>query len=125
MAPMIDMVFLLLVFFMTVGTMARDARPPVDLAEAAAGRAPGEPAAREVITVQSDPDGAGLLCHHGARPLAADAIGELLTRLLAANPELTIELRLAHGLPFREIEPILAACAAAGAHRLAFTVYPE
>ena len=31
MAPMIDMVFLLLVFFMTVSTMAKDARPELDL----------------------------------------------------------------------------------------------
>ena len=51
MAPMIDMVFLLLVFFMTVSTMAKDARPELDLAVSSTARVPEAAPPRDIVTV--------------------------------------------------------------------------
>lgn len=52
MAPMIDMVFLLLVFFMTVSTIARDSRPQLDLAVSTTAAVPEAAPPRDIVTVR-------------------------------------------------------------------------
>ncbi len=54
MAPMIDMVFLLLVFFMTVSTMARDARPDTELPVSGTATVPVEVPLRDIVTLVGD-----------------------------------------------------------------------
>lgn len=51
MAPMIDMVFLLLVFFMTVSTLARDARPEMALPSSSEAVVPTETPPRDILSV--------------------------------------------------------------------------
>lgn len=56
MAPMIDMVFLLLVFFMTVSTLAKDSRPETGLPVSETAQVPSEVPPRDVLTVLSAGD---------------------------------------------------------------------
>ena len=51
MAPMIDMVFLLLVFFMTVSTLAKEARPELELATSETARVPEAADPRAILTI--------------------------------------------------------------------------
>lgn len=51
MAPMIDMVFLLLVFFMTVSTLAKEARPELDLATSQTASVPEAADPRAILTI--------------------------------------------------------------------------
>ncbi|NDV62252.1 biopolymer transporter ExbD [Puniceicoccales bacterium CK1056] len=56
MAPMIDMVFLLLVFFMTVSTLAKDSRPETSLPVSETAQVPAEAPPRDVLTLIPDAD---------------------------------------------------------------------
>jgi biopolymer transport protein ExbD len=51
MAPMIDMVFLLLVFFMTVSTLAKEARPELELAYSQSATVPEATDPRAILTI--------------------------------------------------------------------------
>ena len=51
---MIDMVFLLLVFFMTVSTLARNARPEMDLALSSTAKIPPEAPPRAVLSAMQN-----------------------------------------------------------------------
>ena len=54
MAPMIDMVFLLLVFFMTVSTLAKDARPELELPRSRTASIPEASPPKDIITLKQE-----------------------------------------------------------------------
>jgi biopolymer transport protein ExbD len=54
---MIDMVFLLLVFFMTVSTMAKDARPEIDLPVSTTAAVPEAAPPRDIVSVKRGENG--------------------------------------------------------------------
>lgn len=111
MAPMIDMVFLLLVFFMTVSTMAKDARPEMELAQSSAAVVPVAAPPRTIISVFAVADG----YEHwlGNRVVRLEELGELLLEDSAARVT-EVTLRAAFDLPWEGLRPVMDACAAAG-----------
>lgn len=123
MAPMIDMVFLLLVFFMTVSTLAKDARPEMPLPESSVGAVPQEAPLREIISVFEADEGYRYFI--GNRPVNAD---ELLERF-APDSGFTrpggVILRGSPELPWRAWEPVLAACRIAGLESLTFATFEQ
>jgi biopolymer transport protein ExbD len=115
MAPMIDMVFLLIVFFMTVGTMIRDARPPLDLAESAAAARPADGVAREIVTLLPGAAASPPQLFIGARPVTREALATALASAYTGDPHTVLNLRLAHDAQFRDLQPLLELGGAAGA----------
>lgn len=111
MAPMIDMVFLLLVFFMTVSTIARDARPEVELPLTAEGRVPVAPIPRPVLTLLRE-DG-NLSYAWFNRRVGLDGVEGLL-REAAASGDDSITIRAAADCRWAELQPVLAAVRGAG-----------
>lgn len=104
MAPMIDMVFLLLVFFMTVSTMAKDARPEVDLAKSTEAQVPDASSPSPVVTLRRKGD--KTVCFWYNRMVVGDALS---THLRAAREkgEQTVTIRAAVDFPWRELTPVL------------------
>lgn len=121
MAPMIDMVFLLLVFFMTVSTLAKDARPDIELPQSATAEVPEEAPPRDIITVMAD--GAGYRYYWHNRQ-AGEA--ELARLLEAAGKDRTVEQLLLRGppdLPWSAWQFLIEECRKAGISDLIFATH--
>ena len=119
MTPMIDMVFLLLVFFMTVSTLARaDKQVKVDLPESAQSDVPEDLSDRGTISLD-----AGGEIYLGARVVELGTMQAEIREALELNPELRIHVRADQATPYSEIKKVLKACAEAGAYEVIYATY--
>ncbi|MBC2604081.1 ExbD/TolR family protein [Puniceicoccus vermicola] len=119
MAPMIDMVFLLLVFFMTVSNLAQaEKRIKLDLPESEQADVPEDLSDRTAISVKAD----GTV-YWGARLVSIDELPEVLEPLVAETPDLRVQVRADQDTPFSEIKKVLKACAQAGAYNVIYSTY--
>lgn len=119
MAPMIDMVFLLLVFFMCVSSLAQaDRGVEVDLPESAESKVPEEVSNRGIISVKEDGD-----LFLGGSPLAVEALEERVRDALRENPDLRIQVRSDRDTRFETVQEVLRACAEAGAHDIIYATH--
>lgn len=110
MAPMIDMVFLLLVFFMCVSSLAQaDKSVQVDLPESTESKVPENLASRGIITIQED----GSL-HLGARPVDLEELPGEIRSALREIPDLRIQVRADRSTTYGKIQQVLRVCAEAG-----------
>lgn len=120
MTPMIDVVFLLIIFFLVSSHLARrESRLQLNLPEATTGEADNDPSPRLTINVEAD----GTLSL-GPTPIDAS---QLVERLRSARGEqgeaLRVRLRGDQTAPYAAIEPALAACAEAGVVDIALGVF--
>jgi len=121
MTPMIDMVFLLLVFFMTVSTLAQaDRRVKLDLPESEASDVPKELADRGTISIDAD----GKI-FQAAREQTLDSMQALISESLQANPDLRVQVRADRNTAYQSIQKVLRACAEAGAYEVIYATYQE
>jgi len=119
MTPMIDMVFLLLVFFMTVSTLARaDKQVPLDLPESSQSDVPEDLSDRGTISL----DAAGQI-YLGASALGLQAMQTEIKAALQVNPQLRIQVRADKQTPYHDIKKVLSACAEVGAYEVIYTTY--
>lgn len=121
MSPMIDMVFLLLIFFI-VASQIVDEKPKIEIPTAAFGKIDEDQTGRLMITVKkegtyfikSEPD--------------AKTIEEVKLRIeqeLDADPELRILIRADGDVKYKENEKITIACAEVGAQDIIYSVFEE
>ena len=122
MTPMIDVVFLLIIFFLVSSHLARqETHVELDLPEARTGiDERSTPAPR--VTLNLMPDGRILW---GARPVSLEELRRRLqTRRATAEQPLIVRIRGDRNVAYRTIEPILRHCAEAGVAEVAFAVLP-
>lgn len=117
MAPLIDIVFLLNIFFMLVANANSQARKEIDVPVASESTRPGDNSGRGMITVTKDGKiFAGLQ--------EVDAAG--LTRLVQENarrdPHFKILLRADRNAKHKSVREAVAACAAGGVADIIFGV---
>lgn len=119
MAPMIDMVFLLLVFFMCVSTLAQaDRTIELDLPESEESRVPEDLANRGVISVRAD---GSIVLARGEVTL--EEMQGIIRASLQEQPQLRLQVRADAQTPFHEIRRILNACAEVGAYDVIYSTY--
>ncbi len=119
MAPMIDMVFLLLVFFMCVSSLAQaDKSIQVDLPESVESKVPEDLSNRGVVSVKED--GRVFL---GAREVSLEELGEGVSRAMRETPQLRIQVRADSQTRFEYIQGVLKACAEAGAVDVVYSTH--
>jgi biopolymer transport protein ExbD len=121
MTPMIDMVFLLLVFFMTVSTLAQaDRSKKLDLPQSAQSDVPDADNLpnRGSISI----DAAGVI-YLGMEAVSLEDMQATMKASLEANPELRINLRADQATPYAEIKQVLKACAEVGAYEVIYATY--
>ncbi len=123
MTPMIDVVFLLIIFFLVSSHLAQqETQLELDLPEAESGQDLAE-AENPRVTVNVTADGTLLL---GSTPVAAD---ELESRLRherqRTGEELEVRIRGDRTVPYRFVEPILLAAARAGIWNMSIAVIRE
>ncbi len=120
MTPMIDVVFLLIIFFLVSSHLARqEATLPVELPRAASGEhdLPSE-LPRVTLTVQAD--GSYWLAGQSLVPSALRA--RLRQALQTHGTDLEFRVRASRDVPYRSVEPVMAAAAETGIWNLTFAV---
>ena len=121
MTPMIDMVFLLLVFFMTVSTLAQaDRSKKLDLPESAQSDVPDAENLPNRGTISLDAEG---VIYLGMEAVSLKEMQTAMQTSIEANPELRIHLRADQATPYRQIKQVLKACAEVGAYEVIYATY--
>ena len=116
---MIDMVFLLLVFFMCVSTLASaDRLIPLELAESDEADIPEELSDRGTISIDRN----GTLFVGGAE-MDLDSVAERMRQALQENPEMRLLIRADAQTKFADIRKVLKACAEVGAYDVIYSTY--
>lgn len=120
MTPMIDVVFLLIIFFLVSSHLAKqEAQMELPLPVADSGEKPNDEARRLTLNVTAD--GSMLLA---GRPIDRD---ELKQRLKQARDEhgqdVEIRIRGDRNVPYSAVSPIMLSCARTGIWKVTFGVY--
>ncbi len=119
MAPMIDMVFLLLVFFMTVASVAKSQRTvELDLPESEESKIPEDASGRGILSV--DAEG---LYYIGDQPRTLEAIKESISTRIRQNPELQIQVRADRATEYAAVQKLLKTAAEAGAYEIIYATF--
>ncbi len=119
MTPMIDMVFLLLVFFMTVSTLAQAGRRvEVALPESWESEVPKDLSNRGTVSI----DEAGHIYVGSVRGDLA-AMKSVIRQCLEEKPDLRIHVRASQETPFSLVRKVLKGCAEAGAYEVIYATY--
>lgn len=119
MAPMIDMVFLLLVFFMCVSSLSQaQRRTPVELPDSTESKVPDDLKDRAMVTVASSGD-----VYLGTEVVDMTDLEKRLHDELAKRPRLRLQVRAARDVPFSDIKKVLRTCAGAGVAEVIYATH--
>ena len=119
--PMIDVVFLLIIFFVVSNTMMQnDVSMQLELPSAQSGEADRQESDTGKIIINVDPSGS---LFFGAQPVTREELkAALLREKAAARRPLEIRIRTDRGVPYALIEPVLVLCAESGIGGVSFSV---
>lgn len=119
MSPMIDMVFLLLIFFLVASNIV-DNKVPVKIPSAVYAKVPEDTTGRFEISVKPNGD-----LFVGQRPVNLDGLKALLRPEIEQNPNLRVQIRADGRVKYQVNEKIMEACADVGAMDLIFSAFEE
>ena len=120
MAPMIDMVFLLLIFFMVASVVARPDKVKVKLPSAVHAKVPDDIKGR--MTVSVDANGQ---IYVDTTPVSLDEFRDQVAKELDENPDLRVFIRADKRVPFKITKEMMIACGDVGATDLIYATYEE
>lgn len=119
MAPMIDMVFLLLVFFMTVASVAKSQRQiELDLPDSEESKIPEDASGRGILSV--DAEGKYYI---GDQAHSLKQIKDAIQARLGDDPELRVQVRADQAAEYAAVQKLLKAAAQAGAYEIIYATY--
>jgi len=116
--PMIDIVFLLIVFFMTVANVVTAQKKPIEVPVASNGNVPETQENREVITVV--PDGQIYL---GTQAVSIEDLKAIVTEGMRTIRDYQVLLRVDSLTHFTHTRDVMTACAEVGAVDIIFATY--
>ena len=124
MAPMIDMVFLLLIFFMVASHLTKMDRTPVELPVAEASTVPEQARGRQMITLRSrDHTGEEVDILMNLKRIEVEAITPAVEKLLAENSDAEVYLRADRYAKHKHVKEVMAACAEGGVVNVIFATF--
>lgn len=115
---MIDIVFLLIVFFMTVAKMQVQERIEIEVPIAANAVIPEDRSSRVIVTIQND----GAL-FFGSRPIVVEDLADYVQQASEVSPKIKVYIRADARVPFKEVRKLFAAAATAGVPNVIFASY--
>ncbi len=119
MAPMIDMVFLLLVFFMTASAMSQaGSKLDLDLPDSPVSKVAQDFSGRLILSLDST--GQTFI---GTQAVSGDQLSELLTQFRENEPSAKLNIRAAKDTPFSAIKQTMKVAAAAGIDDYLYATY--
>jgi biopolymer transport protein ExbD len=124
MAPMIDMVFLLLIFFMVASQLASLERIPVKLPVADESKVPDEALDRQLITVRpADENGEEAEIFMNLKSINLEDFTAQIGDLYTVNENLKVYLRVDKQVKYKHIKEIMNACASVGIVDVIFATF--
>ena len=119
-APMIDVILVLTIFFMCATKFSGDERTlELDLPEAGAA-APAAPPRQEVVEVQASGE-----VRLGGDAVAIEDLAARLEVIRGAHPDVAVTIRGERAVPHGRMAEIYEVCRAAGVRRVAISVRPR
>jgi len=122
MSPMIDMVFLLLIFFIVASQIVKIEKVPIEVPSAVYAKVPEDETGRFIITV--DPEG-NMFVDPGSKEVEIEDLPGLIEPELIANEKLRVVIRADGTTKYEYCEKIMLACAEVGANDMIFAAYEE
>lgn len=119
MAPMIDMVFLLLIFFMVASVVVTD-KVKVTLPESKSAKVPEDIKGRLVLSVDANDQ-----IYIGMVPVTIEELKEIVSAELDLDPNLRLMIRADERVEFRVNKEIMIACGEVGATDLIYASFEE
>jgi biopolymer transport protein ExbD len=119
MSPMIDMVFLLLIFFV-VASVIVDNKVPVTVPSAFYAKVPEDITGRFIISINKNEE-----LFVGLNKVTMDELKGLLATAIEADPELRIMIRADGGVKYKLNEEVMMACADVGAVDMIFSAFEQ
>ena len=116
--PMIDIVFLLIVFFMTVAKMKVEESIPIEVPIADQAVVAEERGTRLTLTLTSEGE-----LFAGPQAVTVDALPGMIEALRADSPQLQVYLRADAGVPYRLIQEVMENAASGGVPTVVFGTY--
>ncbi|MBN1673263.1 MAG: biopolymer transporter ExbD [Kiritimatiellae bacterium] len=125
MAPLIDMVFLLLIFFMCASQLNQLDRPKIEVPVADNAKVPEDLAGRVTITVQVNEENEEKpLIYLGNQPQNdLKKLGKYVQDVRANRPDLRVHLRADKRLKHRQVRDVMEACADVGINDIIIATY--
>lgn len=118
MAPLIDMVFLLLIFFMVASHLNQLEKVEIEVPVAESATVAKDFLDRRTITIKHDET-----IYIGNQPSELDAVMPMVEKQRASLPSLKIYLRADKRTRHRRVREVMKACADAGASEIIFATY--
>ncbi len=121
MTPMIDVVFLLIIFFLVSSHLAsREVHLELPLPEAASGQASTSDAApRITVNVLQD----GTLSVAGRELSTEELQARLQQRVAEQGQQVQVRIRGDRNVPYRFVEPVMVACVRSGIWDVSYSVF--
>ena len=119
MSPMIDMVFLLLIFFI-VASQIIDEKPQVEIPDSVYAKVPDEITGRLMITVRADER-----YFIGQVEVSFDEMKEKLALEIKKDPNMRVLIRSDAQTKYKVNEKVMTACAEIGANDLIYSAFEE
>jgi biopolymer transport protein ExbD len=115
--PMIDVIMVLIVFYLIVGKLAGERRSAMDLPRSVAGVASALPESVfvNVAPIPAAPAGARPIYTVDREVVAPSQLPAAIERQLARRPGATLHIRADRSLPYSAVAPVIEAARAAGA----------
>ena len=113
MTAMIDVVFLLLIFFMVASHLAALERVPVTLPVADKAKIPKDLRNRQMITVLAEENGRAAY-YMNLQKVSLEGLGAEIKKLHAEDPNAQVCLRADRQVHHKHVKAVMAACADAG-----------
>ena len=120
MAPMIDMVFLLLVFFMVASVVTELDKVDVAIPAATHAKVPDDTKGRMMLSVDADNQ-----VYVGTNPVDLEQLKELLSDELDLEPELRVLIRADQQVEYETLKDLMTACGEVGATDLIYATFEE
>jgi len=120
MAPMIDMVFLLLIFFMVASVVARPDKVPVVLPAAKYAKVPDDIKGRMSLSIDANNQ-----IYIGTVPVSLKELQKAVSEELDANPNLRVFIRADDRVEYKTTKDIMIACGEVGATDLIYATYEK
>jgi len=120
MAPMIDMVFLLLIFFMVASVVTELDKVEVDIPMATYAKVPEDTTGRMMLSVDANNQ-----IYAGIVPVTIAELKELISAELDSNPDLKVLIRADGLVEFGTNKKIMIACGEVGASDLIYATFED
>ncbi|MEE9369247.1 MAG: biopolymer transporter ExbD [Pontiella sp.] len=120
MAPMIDMVFLLLIFFMVASVVTELEKVEVTIPTSSHAKVPEDTKNRMMLSVDSNNQ-----AYVGTLPVTIDELKDLVESELDLNDELRIYIRADKRVEYKTCKDIMIACGEVGATDLIYATFED